>query len=471
MKILLTTGLISRKRGRNSIVRLEHPPLGLNYLASVLESKGYETVIYDCLPRSYYVEDVVTQILSQKPDIIGISIMSTNYSGAKKMSTLIKQRANVPIVCGGPHCSSFPIRTMEDCPDLDFLIYGEGEFVFPRLIEAISSNASYRDIPQLCFRNPGNGIILNRQEQLIENLDTIPFPARHLFDRNLYSGTIACISSRGCPYGKCTFCMRTGLLYEKYRRRSVGNVMDELEFLYKKSSFKRVLFLDDNFTQGEDWVIRFCDALIQRRLKLKWLCNARADTITKKMIKKMAEAGCDLIRYGIESGNQASLDCIKKGITIQQIKDAVKLTKEFCIRTVGSFMLALPRESPEMGKRTIQFAVELNLDFAEFIAARPLSGTEMYDLCLKEGKLLDDSSGSHDTSALSLLLMPKIKFVPKDYKDQEAVAKIMKFAYRKFYFRYSYICNLLKSRANRHYLFKMFKLFWAYRKAFFSRVQ
>jgi len=468
MKIVLTTGLISRNRGRNSILRLEHPPLGLSYIASVLENKGHETVIYDCLPRSYYIEDVVTEILSKKPDIIGISVMSTNYDGAQGMSSLIKKMANIPIVFGGPHCSSFPMQTVEDCPDVDFLIYGEGEFVFARLIEAISERKSYYDIPQLCFRDSGNGVILNRQEELIEDLDTIPFPTRDLFDRNLYSfDTTAFITSRGCPYGKCTFCMRTGLLYEKYRRRSVENILDEVEFLYKKSPFKKALFVDDNFAQGEEWVIRFCDALIQRRLKFRWICSARVDTITRKMIKKMAEAGCTLIRYGIESGNQDLLDCIKKGITIQQVKEAIKITKESRIRALGSFMLALPGESPEMGKRTIRFAVDLGLDFAQFLTARPLFGTKMYELCKKEGKLLDRSyeSHDHDNSTLSVLLIPKIKFVPRSYKDQEAVAQMIKSAYRKFYFRFGYICVLLKNRKNWHDLFRLCKLLWVFRKA------
>jgi radical SAM superfamily enzyme YgiQ (UPF0313 family) len=213
--------------------------------------------------------------------------------------------------------------------------------------------------------------------------------------------------------------------------------------------------------------MRFCDTLVKKKLKFEWICSARVDTITKTMIARMAASGCTLIRYGIESGNQSSLDCINKGITLEQIKDAVKLTRESQIRTVGSFMLGLPGETPEMGRQTIQFAVGLNLDFAEFIAARPLWKTKMYDQCRQEGKLLEDEDGSHNSAVLSPVLIPKIKFIPKAYADKKAVAKIIKLAYRKFYLRYSYVCNLLKNRTNRRYLLKMLRLFWAYRKALF----
>lgn len=470
MKIVLTTGIISKKKGRNSIIRVDHPPLGLGYIAAVLEKNGYEVEIYDCLPLYYSVNEVVDYILKRKPDIIGVSVMSTNYEGAREMSNLIKKKVNIPIVFGGPHCSSYPFGTMEECPDVDFLIYGEGEFIFPMLIEALSGKSGYHNIPQLCFREPSGRVIMNRREQPNQDLDIIPFPARHLFNNRLYFLNVAsCVTSRGCSYGKCAFCMRTGLLYEKYRRRSVENVMSELEFLYRNFAFRKIAFLDDNFAQNEEWVIKFCDMLIQRKLKLEWVCIARVNTITKKMIKRMAEAKCVMISYGIESGNQDLLDYMSKGISIEQIKDAVRLSKEFGIRTFGFFMLALPGETPGMGKKTIQFAIDLDLDFVQFVPTRPLSGTRLYDLCNKEGKILDNSNEFYNTLTPSPTLIPKITFVPKDYKDKKAVAKIIRLAYRKFHLRYSYIWKLLKSIRNRDFRTRLIKHLLVFKRLVFYK--
>lgn len=447
MKIILTTGLVPKKGGLSSIRQGYFPPLGLGYIAAVLKKEGHDVKIYDCLPLKYSVYEVVDYILKQRPDIVGISIMSTCYDSAREMSDLIKKKVNIPIIFGGPHCSSFPIRTMEECPGVDFLIYGEGEFIFPMLVEAILGKLSYSDIPQLCFRDSRRQPILNKQEQLIQDLDRIPFPAWHLFNRRLYSISFCpLITSRGCSYGKCAFCMRTGFLYEKYRRRTVENAMRELEFLYRDFSYNKIIFLDDNFAQDEEWVTKFCNTLIQKKMDLQWICNARVDTITEKMIKKMAEAGCCMIMYGIESGSQDLLNYIRKGISIEQIREAIKITKKSGIKTFGYFMLALPKEIPERGKQTVQFAIDLDLDFAQFVPTRPLFGTRLYDLCKQEGRILDDSYEFYDTSVSSSILIPKIKFIPIAYKNKKAVRKIIKFAYRRFYLRYSYIWKLLRNK-------------------------
>ena len=444
MKILLTSGFIPGRKSRSPIVRGFFPPLGLGYIAAVLEKEGYKVEIYHCLALNCSANEIVDYILHREPDIIGISVMSPNYEGAREMLNLIKKKRNIPIIFGGPHCSLFPVRTMEECQALDFLIYGEGEFIFPMLIEAIMGKIPYNNIPQLCFRETNGRITLNKQELLNQDLDIIPIPAWHLFNRDLYSHNVgSCITSRGCSYGKCAFCFRTEFLYDKYRRRSVENVIKELEFLCKKFSLKKIVFLDDNFAQDEEWVIRFCEMLKQRKLKLKWFCNARVDTITRKMIKNMAEAGCFWIGYGLESGSQDLLDYINKGILIEQIKEVIKLSKVFGIKVYGYFMLALPKETPEIGRRTVQFAIDLDLDLVQFAPVRPLFGTKLYDLCKNEGEILNSSYEFYDTSNLGPYLIPKINFVPKDYKDKRAVSKMIRFAYRRFYLRYSCIWKLL----------------------------
>ena len=449
MKILLSTGFIPKKRGKSFIRPGFYPPFGLGCIAAVLEKEGYDVKLYDCLPLNYSVSEVVDNILGENPDIIGISILSTSYDGARQIAKLIKKRKkDVPIIFGGPHCTNFPRQIMEECQDVDFLMYGESEVAFPMLIKAILGKLPYCDVPQLCFRDSNGHLILNRQQMLIQDLDMIPFPAWHLFDRTLYSNKCLFLTSRGCSYGKCMFCAKTGPLCVKYRRRSVKNVIRELEFLYKELSYKRIAFFDVDFPHNEEWIIEFCDTILQKELFFEWGCNARVDTVTEKIIKRMSEAGCRMIRYGIESGNQSSLNYIKKGIVIEQVKDAIKLTKKFGIKTLGYFILALPKETPEMGKQTVRFAIDLDLDIAQFVPLRPLLKTEIYDLCGKEGEILDNVNlnKSYDLSITSPILIPRISFIPKAYKNKEEVVKILKFAYIKFYLRFHYIWKLLNSK-------------------------
>ncbi len=324
-------------------------------------------------------------------------------------------------------------------------------------------------MPQLCFRDPKGRVVINTQERIIENLNEIPFPAWQLFDKRLYSAnTYNLITARGCSYGKCLFCMRTGLLYERYRRRTVDNVMKEIEILYRDFLCKEIIFLDDNFAQNENWVIEFCDRVRGGNIVLKWYCNARVDTITEKMLKKMAEAGCRVIRYGIESASQDLLNYIKKGISLQQVRHAVKITRQFGIKAHGYFILGLPKETPELGKQTIQFAIDL--DFAQFVPAMAVLGTKLYDLCKQEGEIIGSPEDFYNTDNSNSILMPKIKFVSKAYKDKKEVVKIFKLAYKKFYFRPHYIRKLLNYREDGFNLIQVIKSVFLYIKIIFSKV-
>lgn len=468
MKVVLATGLIPKKEWIGFGKSFYYPPLGLGYLAAALENKGHKVYILDCLFSQFSVKEAVDCILKQKPDIIGMSVMSTSFAGAKSIVELIKKKTNIPIVLGGPQCSSFPARTMEECPGADFLIYGEGEYILPVLVEALSKNLPYSDIPQLCFRDSSGKIVVNKQELFTEDLNIIPYPARHLFNKKLYN-THTILTSRGCSYGQCLFCARTGLLYERYRRRSIENVIKELEIMFERFSVEDVMFVDDNFAQDELWVIDFCDRLIRKRINLKWRCNARVDTITEAMVRKMADAGCYMIMYGLESGSQFILDSIKKGITIAEIKKAVNITNKAGIKTMGYFMFGLPDETPELGSQTIDFAKELDLYMAQFVPARIIYGTKLYDLCKSKGRALYDYNDFYDTKAAGPFLVPKIKFVPEAYKTEENLAKTIKLAYKSFYFRLSYIKKLLSYKKVPYRLNKLPDLVFLFYKIFFLK--
>lgn len=175
-----------------------------------------------------------------------------------------------------------------------------------------------------------------------------------------------------------------------------------------------------------------------------------------------------MIEYGIESGNQDLLNYIRKGISMEQVRKAIRFTKKYGIKTFGFFMLALPKETPEMGKKTVKFAIDLDLDSAQFVTLRPLHGTEIYEQCQKEGTILDFSDEFYDKSSpFRFWLFPTIKFIPDDYLNKGNVIKILKFAYRKFYFRYPYICKVVKNIKNFKDLVDIVDGFWLFIRILF----
>lgn len=449
MKIVLTTGFIPQPSYFRTFAHIKnvvaHPPLGLGYLGAALEERGHEVVLYDWLPVSFAPEDMAARILSHRPDAVGISVMSTTFAGASRIARLIKERSDVPVIFGGPHCSSFPLETLKKCPAADMLLYGETEDVFCQLIEELGAGVEFHHLPQLCYRDRTGEIRKNPEGPVIDDLDRLPFPAWHLYDRSLYRpGQITCVTSRGCAYGRCAFCMRTGHLYERYRRRSVENVIAELKEIRREVPYKEVVFCDDDFACDNDWVFRFCDALIDAKLGIRWYCSTRVNAVTLPLLKKMAQSGCYAMAYGIETAHQTLLNDLRKGITIAQVRDAVRATREAGIRTMGNFILALPGETPAMTKETIRFAIELDLDFVQFSVSRPLPGTDFYRLCADRGQILGDPYDFYDTKLGTTILIPKVKFVPSGYKNKEQVMRMFKYAYFRFFFRLRYIFKILR---------------------------
>ena len=241
------------------------------------------------------------------------------------------------------------------------------------------------------------------------------------------------ITSRGCPYGKCTFCFEAGRGAQLYRRHSPQRVVEEIRFLINNLGIKEIAFWDDNFLISEDWIFKFCDLLDREKIQVPWSVIARVDTTTRKMLERAVKSGLWNIFLGIESGNQDLLDRIKKGVTLGQIRQTVKWTNELGIDTRGSFMLGLPGETPEKARQTINFACDLDVTYAQFLPTRPEWGTELYNDAIASGRVFPLFSGG-----------TSVPFVPDGYKNAEEVRKMQKLAYRKFYFRPKFLLKHLK---------------------------
>ena len=277
------------------------------------------------------------------------------------------------------------------------------------------------------------------QRPFIEDLDSLPFPARHLVDNNIYrrpdTGEVQAVIkvSRGCPF-HCFFCLATPVAGAKVRKRSPENILGEIKECVNTYGITNFLFWSDIFNIDKDWVMRLCQLIIDSGLNITWSANTRADTADEEMAEMMYKAGCRLVSIGVESGSQEMLDKIGKKITLDDVRLTVRIFKKFGIKIYNYFVIGLPWETAETVEDTIDFAIELDSDFISFYTATPLPGTKFYDYA-KEHNLIDS-----DTSFKSAYFYPSVN-THSLTKDQ--IFKLHKRAIRKFYLRPSYILKML----------------------------
>lgn len=422
------------------------PPLGLAYIAAVLEKHGHEVAIIDCPALQLTSEELIKDVVRKNPNIIGISAMTPTFHRAQRAAKMIKEACpEATIVLGGPHASLFPRQTLAENPDIDVVCVGEGEYTLLEVTRALERGDSLHGTEGVAFRSDSQ-IIQNPPRPFIEDLDNLPFPARHLLPMDKYRPlpnqykrlpVVHMICSRGCPFG-CTYCSNA-IFGRKNRIRSPENVVAEIKHINSKYGAREVQFWDDTFTLRKSWVRKLCNLLIEETPNITWTCETRVDVVDKGLIEIMSKAGCWKIGYGAESGDRELLDLIKKDITLDQIRDAVRWTKEAGMEVGLSFMLALPGETPEKALRTIEFAKELDPDFVQFCVTTPYPGTELYNQAKDHGTLIQDFS--------SYTIWNPV-FIPRGYRDAEEILDMQRRAFRSFYYRPTYfIRRLLKIRS------------------------
>ena len=440
-------GIIDEKQRKKRAAGF-FPPLGIAILATILEQKGHKCKVIDLQIEQYTAKDFLKEIKSFNSEIICISIFTALATEAFKLSKLIKENLNLPIICGGPHVSLFPKETLEQNKEIDYIVFGEGEHTLPELINALEKNLPKENIKGIFFRKDEKIIETEKRSQ-IYNLDEIPIPSRKFFKMKKYIQVpnqynrlpiTNIITSRGCAYNKCKFCSESGELHSHYRRNSVERVIEEIKYLIDNYKIREIYFWDDEFVVDNNWVQRFCESLKKENFDLTWTCCAKVNYVNQKILKIMASAGCWNIFYGLESGDQKLLDDLKKGQTLEEIRNAIKWTKEAGIKARGSFILGLPGETPELGQKTINFAIELDLDYAIFCLTTPYPGTKLYKEFLDKGN--KNIEWDKYTSFFPV-------YLPEGYKNKEELIELQKSAYKQFYFRYNYIKNIIKSLKNK----------------------
>ncbi|MEM4599470.1 MAG: radical SAM protein [Candidatus Methanomethylicaceae archaeon] len=426
-----------------SILGLKAPPLGLAYIAGVLEKEGYDVKIIDASALDISNEKLGLILKKESPDVIGVtSTTPTIYDAMKTIVTAKKYCPDSITVMGGYHITFLPEETMMECPELDIGVIGEGEATIIDLLKYLEGRKSISEVDGIIYRKEGK-IIKNKPRKLIENLDEIPFPARHLLPLDRYTilgerhrlGNV--MTSRGCPF-RCIFCSSSLFYGRRFRARSPKNVVDEIEELVYKYNIKSIEIVDDTFTINIKRAWEIAKEIINRGLDIWWACGARVDLVTKGLLKIFKKAGCEVIYYGIESGSEKVLKILKKGITLEQVKKAVKWAKEVSLEVVGSFIIGTPGETKEDVMKTIKFAKDCDLDFAQFTAMTPYPGTEVYEIAKKEGLLLTKDWSKYTT------ILPVMR--TKELSEKEISSLIDK-AYKSFYLRPKFIIKqLMKGR-------------------------
>lgn len=437
IKILLINPPIKTEEvyGEYSSVAPSLPPLGFCYLAAVLQKNGYGNIsIIDGVLEKLSPEGLFKKIKRRKPDIVGISSTTASFYYAEQTIALCK-KANKKIltVLGGAHITALPRRTMEEYPDLDIGVYGEGELTFLELINKISQKKNLGGIRGIVRRKKGK-VTINPPRELIKNLDDLPFPARNLLkDLRLYRHTplrgrrftTSMITSRGCPFN-CSFCDQS-VFGRTWRGHSANYVIKEISHLKQKYNVDFISFEDDNFLLSRKRAMQICQGIIDNKLKLEWGCSARADDVDKELLCLMKKSGCFNIFIGIESGSPRVLKLLNKKMQLKNIARAVRLIKEAGINAYGSVILGIPSETETEMKRTISFILSLPLDGISVFLYTPYPNTKLAEMAPRYGIV------SHHWQDYSL--HPRqLSFIPYGMTGAKML-NFQRLAYLKFYAR------------------------------------
>jgi anaerobic magnesium-protoporphyrin IX monomethyl ester cyclase len=446
MKILLIFppyNLSEEFQGLSEVGNMQ-PPLGIAYIGAVLEKNGHEVKIIDAPPLSMGIKEIVKEAEIFAPDYIGLSVSTVDFNKSLELGKELKIRLKSPIIIGGPHVTAVPEEVMRySC--FDFGVIGEGEETIIELLKTLKNKDDLNKVDGLIFRK-NKKITKNKPRQYIDNLDQIPFPARHLMPvltayhptpatyQNFPVGTM--ITSRGCPY-QCNFCFR-GVFGNKWRFRTPENVVAEMEILIKEYGAKEIRLWDDTFNADTERVKDICRLIIKKKLKFSWTCLGRVNKADKEMFKLMKKAGCWQISFGIESGNEEILKSLNKGISKRMVEESIKETTEAGIQALGFFILGLPGETEMTMRETIDFAKSLPLSVANFTIATPYPGTKLWLEAEKRGFLKDVSYDK-----LLVNLPDKLFYIPEGLTAKIVQSYEVK-AYREFYRNPKFIYRQLK---------------------------
>ncbi len=373
-------------------------PLGLMYVASYVRKyvPGIQPQILDCESDALTDDQIEKRLSECHADFLLLTVPTPTVNSCKRISDMAKKaNPSCKVVWGGLHPTVFPKECVSH-PSVDFAVIGEGEQVIRELVEhVIHGKKDFSDVKGIAYKNDAGDVFQTGMQELIQDIDSIPFPAYDLIEVRKYhtapskklsnsESTMNIMTSRGCAFD-CIHCISKTTWRRKMRYRPPQNVADEMEYCVKTFGVKEFNFMDDLFGINEKRVIDVCAEIKRRNLGVKWVAFARTDTVTEPMLKAMKEAGCVKISMGIESGNQEVLNKMRKSLRLEQVRKGIKLMKKHGFEVHSSFMLGNVGDTEETIRDTINFAKELDLDNATFFITSPYPGTDLYGISMNEG--------------------------------------------------------------------------------------
>jgi anaerobic magnesium-protoporphyrin IX monomethyl ester cyclase len=373
------------------------PSSALLSLGTILRQEGREVEILDLLSTRYSTDKIDRRLARFQPEIIGVTSVTMNFPLAVQTLQYCKEKApDAMTVMGGPHVTFTDEQTLREYPGVDIIVRGEGEDTTRELIQALEKGESLEKVRGLTFRRNGK-VQRTGDRPFIPDLDVLPMPDRTLFPISRYLAMrvpVSILSSRGCPMD-CSFCVGYRMTGRKGRFRDPYKVVDEIEAAHRLG-FEEVCIDDDLFTRKRSHVFPICDEILRRGLKMNMYIFARVDTVDEPLLQKLRAAGCRMICFGLESGNQRVLDLAGKRATPEKARRAVALCKEAGISPLGSFILGLPGETRETMEETASFAQSLGIPYG-FHLLSPFPGTRVRERASEFGlKILTDDWSLYD---------------------------------------------------------------------------
>lgn len=443
----------------DSVHKGAQPPLGLAYLAAVLEREHYEVKIIDSVVEDYHRNEKIGEnrfrygisfealrqkIIDFNPDLVGVSCPFTiQYDNAKEICRISKECVpGVPVVMGGAHPTSMPEQVMKECC-VDVCAIGEADFTFLEMIRAFENGEGFEKIDGIAFRQGGK-VITNPKMKFIEDLDTIPFPARHLLPMEKYfqlnkphgisfkrSPNTSIVSSRGCPL-TCNFCSIHTLWGRPFRPRSAENVMAEIRHLIMEYGIREFHFEDDNLTWSKQRAKKLFQAMVDENLDILWSTpnGVFSGVLDKELLELMKKSGCYRIILGIESGsNEVLKNIIGKPQKVEKMKSLIKVAQKAGLEVGGFFVVGLPGETKGQIQETLDFARTSKLDYAGISVATPYPGTKLWEQCQNEGLIKKDLD-------YNKLFARSANIETKDFTAQEVSREVSKESLR-FYIKFA----------------------------------
>ena len=423
-------------------------PLGTLYVAAVLRQAGHEVIFVN---GAFITHDqLLKEIRTFDPQFIGIYSTTFGWNKAKKTAADLREMLKDVFICtGGPYPIALQEKCLEDAGTLfDAVVTGEGEFTCLEITERLAAGRSLDGVAGTAYRS-GDSVVKNPPRPLMEDLDALPFPARDLLgDAMMYipppatykrKPVAVLMTSRGCNR-RCIYCFQIDKNREKgIRFRSVESVLQEIEHCLDMG-YREIKFIDDTLAADYDRAMQIAREIKRRKLDFTWFASACVNQVDKPLLQAFKDVGCWAILFGAESGVQKNLNTIRKGTTLEQIRKAVNAAKEVGIRVSTPFMFGIPGETYEEGLQTIDFALDLNPDIANFHAITPFPGTHLYDNLDKYGTISEE---------LSDFTYQGAAFIPYTMTREE-ILKLRQIAFKRFYSRPSFLLKRVLELRNPH---------------------